>query len=70
MLAIGDDAIGVQAHPEFSAPYLEALLDDRVDRIGEARTAEAVASLEQPTDDRAVAGWMLGFLRRRVTARG
>lgn len=70
MLAIGDDAVGVQAHPEFSAPYLRALLDDRVDRIGEARTAAAVASLAQPTHERTVARWLLEFLRRRVTARG
>ena len=70
MLAVGHDAIGVQAHPEFRADYVRALLDDRVDRIGEARTAEAIASLAVPTDERTVAGWLLGFLHRRVAVRG
>ena len=52
MLAVGHDVIGVQAHPEFGAPYIRALLEDRVDRIGEAGTAVALASLAQPTDER------------------
>lgn len=62
MLALGH-VIGIQAHPEFGAPYLRALLQDRVDRIGEAGTAAALASLDQPTDETTVAGWILAFLR-------
>ena len=48
MLAVDDDVIGIQAHPEFGAPYVRALLEDRVDRIGEAGTAAALESLERP----------------------
>jgi GMP synthase-like glutamine amidotransferase len=70
MLAVDDDVIGVQAHPEFTAPYLRALLEDRVDRIGEAGTAAALASLAAPTDEHAVAQWILAFLRARVHQRG
>ena len=66
MLAVGDDVIGVQAHPEFGAAYVRALLEDRVDRIGEAETAVALASLEAPTDERAVAAWIASFIRSRV----
>jgi GMP synthase-like glutamine amidotransferase len=67
MLAIGDDTIGVQAHPEFGAAYLRALLEERVDPIGVAETAAALATLQAPTDERATARWILAFLHRRVT---
>lgn len=66
MLAVDRHLIGIQAHPEFGAPYLRALLVDRVDRMGEVDTAKALESLEQPTDDRVVARWILGFLRAQV----
>lgn len=64
MLAVDGHIVGIQAHPEFTAAYLRALLVDRADRIGEAGTAAALASLERPTDETAVAGWLLAFLRR------
>ncbi|MEQ1786463.1 MAG: hypothetical protein ABL966_05375 [Acidimicrobiales bacterium] len=70
MLAVDDHVVGVQAHPEFSTAYLRALLEDRVDRIGEAGTAAAMASLEQPTDELAVAAWLLAFLRTRGAQEG
>jgi GMP synthase-like glutamine amidotransferase len=66
MLAIGDDVIGLQAHPEFGAAYVRALLEDRVDRIGEAEQQAALATLREPTDEHTVAAWILGFLRSRV----
>jgi GMP synthase-like glutamine amidotransferase len=66
MLAIGEDIIGIQAHPEFGAAYVQALLEERVDPIGAAETAAALATLRQPTDDRAVARWILAFLQARA----
>ena len=66
MLAIGDDMIGMQAHPEFGADYVRALLEDRVDRIGQATTAAALATLYEPSDEVAVACWILAFVRSRV----
>lgn len=66
MLAVGDAVIGIQAHPEFGVAYVRALLEDRVDRIGEAHTAVALASLDEPTDERAVATWIAAFIRARV----
>lgn len=70
MLAIGDDAVGIQAHPELGRPYVEALLHDRVERIGAAGTAAAIETLAQPTHERLVATWLLQFLRQRVAERG
>ncbi len=65
MLAVGDAMLGVQAHPEFGAPYVRALLEDRVDRIGEAGTRAAIDTLERATDEAAVAAWILAFVRSR-----
>jgi GMP synthase-like glutamine amidotransferase len=67
MLAVGEDVVGIQAHPEFGVDYVRALLDDRVDRIGEAHTAAALASLDEPTDERAVAAWIVAFMRSRAS---
>ena len=49
MLELGP-MLGIQAHPEFSATYVEALLDARVDRIGAEVTARAKQSLERVGD--------------------
>lgn len=70
MYAVGDDLLGIQAHPEFGTAYLRALLEDRVDPIGEAETAAAIASLEQERHDEVIARWLLQFIRSRVPPRG
>jgi GMP synthase-like glutamine amidotransferase len=57
--------LGVQAHPEFSVDYVDALLDARVDRIGPDATALAKASLERVGDakDADMLGrWIVEFL--------
>jgi hypothetical protein len=61
-LQIGSSMIGLQAHPEFSVDYERALLDARVERIGAAEVAAARLSLEAPTDERAVARWLVDVL--------
>src|SRR5207302_5374234 len=42
--------LGVQDHPEFSAAYVDALLDVRAERIGRDVTARAKASLDRVDD--------------------
>src|SRR6266540_3423304 len=61
----GDSTLGIQAHPEFPKAYSEALLLDRVERIGEERVKAALASLGQPTDEPVVAKWIVEFLEGR-----
>jgi hypothetical protein len=70
MFTVGRHALGVQAHPEFAAPYLRALLADRIDPIGEAETAAALRSLDRPTDEATVARWILQFIRSTVRGDG
>jgi GMP synthase-like glutamine amidotransferase len=61
----GDSTLGMQAHPEFPKAYSEALLLDRVERIGAERVKAALASLDQPTDESVVARWVVEFLEGR-----
>ena len=64
MVRAGERMLGIQAHPEFPAAYVEALMSARVDRI-EADTLEvARRALTTSTDDDAVAAWITAFLRR------
>jgi len=65
MFRVGDSMLGIQAHPEFPKAYSEALLLDRVERIGAERVKTALASLDQPTDESVVAKWIVEFLRGR-----
>jgi GMP synthase-like glutamine amidotransferase len=65
VLAVGPATVGVQAHPEFTPAYVDALLADRVARIGDAEVAAARAGLGRPTDEPTVAGWMARLLTAR-----
>jgi GMP synthase-like glutamine amidotransferase len=62
MFQAGDSMLGIQAHPEFPKTYSEALLNDRISRIGEGRVIEAQASLQEKTDESVVARWLAEFL--------
>lgn len=59
---VGDTMLGLQAHPEFTHKYSEALLADRIARIGAARVSEAQASLLHPTDETVFVQWVGEFL--------
>jgi len=55
--------LGIQGHPEFTTEYERALLDHRVSSIGPDVTAAAIASLAEPTDETAIARYILAFMR-------
>ena len=65
MFRAGGSMLGIQAHPEFPRAYSEALLNDRIERIGEKCVAEAQASLLKETDEFVVARWIVEFLEGR-----
>jgi hypothetical protein len=56
--------LGIQAHPEFPAAYVEALISARAARIGPDRVDAARRALATATDDDVVAAWIAAFLRR------
>ena len=62
LLEVGPTTMGVQAHPEFTRAYTDALLADRVARIGDAEVAAARAGLARRTDEATVARWMARVL--------
>jgi GMP synthase-like glutamine amidotransferase len=63
MFRVGD-MLGMQAHPEFTVAYADALLADRTERVGGDRAEEGRRSLTTPTDENVVARWMTTFLTR------
>lgn len=64
-LAWDEDAISFQGHPEFTPAYAADLTGGRRERIGEAVTDRALATLSEP-DDRALVGdWLRRFIGPR-----
>jgi hypothetical protein len=64
MMRIGDRVLGIQAHPEFGAADVEALMATRVERIGAERVEAARRVLGTPTDHEAAAAMIATFLSR------
>lgn len=62
MFEIDGRMLGIQGHPEFSAAYASALLDERLDRIPHEVVAAARATLSGQTDESVVARWIAGFI--------
>ncbi len=62
MFRTGRTMLGIQAHPEFDRNYVDALLGDRIERIGKDRVSDAQARLDVPADSSLIAGWIVEFL--------
>ena len=54
-------SVGIQGHPEFPAPFAQAVYEDKRDQLGEL-VDDAIASLASPTDSDIVAAWMRNLL--------
>ena len=65
---IGDTVFAVQGHPEFDAPYTDALLGLLSDRAGESAVKAARKSLSTPHDGMRIANWILAFFLRHKPA--
>ena len=61
---IGDTVFAVQGHPEFDAPYTDALVGLLENRAGESHVKAARKSLSTPHDGMRVADWILAFFAR------
>ena len=62
MFRVGENMLGIQAHPEFPKEYDKALMELRVERIGEEKVEKGINSLDLPLNDLAVAGWIRNFI--------
>lgn len=67
MLQVGEHILTFQGHPEFEAGYVRALIERRRDAIGEARSREGLASLDETTAGDTAHSWILNFLERTWT---
>ena len=61
--AVGDHMLALQGHPEFTKAYAEFLMRKRRPLL-RAAFEPGMRSLDQPTDARAIAGWIAQFLAR------
>ncbi|WP_025763372.1 glutamine amidotransferase-related protein [Dyadobacter tibetensis] len=63
MFQIGENMLSIQAHPEFTKEYDAALIQARVDRMGEPTVLKGLASLELPTHELTFANWVKNFVQ-------
>ncbi len=62
MFQRGDNILAIQGHPEFSKDYSEALIRHRQQLLGESVFERGICSLQIPTDETAIARWILTFM--------
>tara|TARA_Y100000588_G_C13993222_1_gene812410 strand:+ start:72 stop:782 length:711 start_codon:yes stop_codon:yes gene_type:complete len=62
MFSIGDHILAMQAHPEYSRPYLRALIESRVSIIDPDIYRAGLASLDQGHHRKEIADWLRNFL--------
>lgn len=62
MYRVGKRFLGIQGHPEFSKAYAEALMDDRLERIGTDVVAKAKQTLSKPIQQKELTHWILQFI--------
>ncbi len=60
----GNHFLSMQGHPEFSREYSTALMNKRVDRIGDGVVAKAIKSLKSEVDNDSVGAWMVAFIKQ------
>lgn len=64
MMQVGDHMLTFQAHPEFTKPYSNSLMELRREAFGEDVVEKGQTSLQNDIHESTVARWMLEFLRK------
>jgi GMP synthase-like glutamine amidotransferase len=65
MFTVGNNMLGIQAHPEFPKDYDKALMELRVERIGEEKVEKGIASLTLPLNELDIAQWIRNFIEQK-----
>jgi len=63
MFMVGEHFLGIQGHPEFTAPYADALILSRIEKIGRSTVDEARESLKEETQHEIITHWIENFFR-------
>lgn len=64
MFRVGENMLGIQAHPEFPVKYAAALMEMRAERIGREKVLAGRDSFAHTVHEKTVARWMMGFLEK------
>ena len=65
IFTIGDQVLGIQGHPEFTAPVMQQLIEQLAAKAGDTVATQAHASLASgEADNRLVAQWVINFLEQ------
>lgn len=62
LFTVGENMLGIQAHPEFSIDYNRTLMQRRIDRMGEELVQAGLKSLEKPVERTLIAQWIRSFI--------
>ena len=62
IFSCGSNFLGIQAHPEFSKQYHQALFTGRSEQIGDDVIAQALGTMDQPVNRKEIVQWMMNFL--------
>ena len=60
---VNQSILTFQGHPEFNRDYMQYIMTDRREVIGEQLYKQAKASLQQNEDNELVANWIVNFIR-------
>jgi hypothetical protein len=62
MFSVDGTMLGIEGHPEFPPAYNEALMRDRVARIGRERVEAGITSFALAAHDAIMGRWIAAFL--------
>ncbi len=60
---VGENFLGIQAHPEFTHSFEREILEIRKDRIGQTAIDAAIPTLTEKTDEAVVTRWIIQFIQ-------
>lgn len=64
MFQVGKRMLGIQAHPEFSKAYDQALMEARIEKIGLETVSEGLKSLKEPIHAPEIQKWVDKFIQK------
>lgn len=64
MFQIGQNMLGIQAHPEFSPAYNRVLIELRSGKIGQPAVREGIESLQKEVHQSVIRDWVKNFARQ------
>ena len=67
---VGDRMLGIQAHPEFSRTYDQALMEARVEKMGIDTVKAGIKSLELPIHSFEMREWVTQFVQKNLKSVG